>query len=105
MEIFQLIAERKILEAFDAGLFDDLVLKGKPLDLESMDGIPEELRMAFKILKDSGVLPEELSVKKEVVRLRQLVDACTDETEKLELRRRLRDEELRYNFLMERRQL
>jgi DnaJ-like protein len=105
MEILQLIAERKILEAFDAGFFNDLALKGKPLNLESLDGIPEELRMAFKILKDSGVLPEELSVKKEVVRLRQLVDACTEETEKLELRRRLRDEELRYNFLMERRRI
>lgn len=103
MEIFQIIAERKILEAFDAGLFDDLALKGKPLNLESMDGVPEELRMAFKILKDAGVLPEQLSVKKEILRLRQLVDACADDDERRELRRQLRHEELRYNFLTERR--
>jgi DnaJ-like protein len=102
MEIFRSIAERKIEEAMEQGLFDDLPGKGKPLVIEDLPGVPEELRMGFKILKDAGVLPEEMALKQSVARLRDLVDACADEDTRHKLRRVLRDQEMRYNILMER---
>ena len=49
-----LLAERKIEEAIARGEFDDLPGAGRPLDLDDVDPLlPEELRMAFRILKNA----------------------------------------------------
>jgi len=39
---------------------EDLPGKGKPLDLEEYFSWPEDLRLGFSILKNSGHLPEEV---------------------------------------------
>ncbi|WP_420170527.1 DnaJ family domain-containing protein, partial [Paenibacillus larvae] len=38
---------------------DNLPGQGKPLVLENWSSVPEDLRLAYKILKNSGHLPEE----------------------------------------------
>jgi type II secretory pathway component PulJ len=53
-----LIAEEKILEAQREGLFDNLPGSGKPLPPDDDARFPPELRMAYKILKNSGYLAE-----------------------------------------------
>ena len=40
MDFFERIAENRILEAIEAGLFDNLQGKGKPLNLEDDSHIP-----------------------------------------------------------------
>ena len=51
----QYLAERKIEEAIARGEFDDLPGAGRPLDLDDEDPLwPEEVRMARRILKNSG---------------------------------------------------
>jgi hypothetical protein len=89
MDIFERIAENRILEAMEAGLFDNLEGWGKPLQLEDDSHIPPELRMAYKILKNADCLPPELELRKEVVRLQDLVAAMPDTAEKLQQMRRL----------------
>jgi len=42
MDIFEKIAEKKILEAIAQGLFDDLPNKGKPLKMEDDSWVPED---------------------------------------------------------------
>ncbi len=101
MSIFARIAEQRILEAMARGDFDDLSLKGEPIPREDLTHVPEELRMGFKILRNAGVLPEELELKREIVDLRRLIDACTDEGERTGLRRRLTARQLRFSMLME----
>ena len=50
------LAERKIEEAIERGEFDDLPGAGRPLDLDDLDPLlPEELRMAYRILKNAGM--------------------------------------------------
>ncbi|MFH1596947.1 MAG: DnaJ family domain-containing protein [Pseudomonadota bacterium] len=93
MEFFTRIAENRILEAMEAGEFDNLEGMGQPLNLEDDSHIPPELRMAYKILKNAHCLPPELEVRKEVVTLQDLVASMEDEAEKLKQMRRL-------NFLM-----
>ncbi len=45
---------------------------GKPLDLgDGYDETPAELRLPFKMLKDSGFLPPELSLMREIAALRR----------------------------------
>ena len=50
MEFFAKLAENRILEAIEAGEFDNLEGKGQPLNLDDDSHIPPELRMAYKIL-------------------------------------------------------
>src|SRR5688572_32819466 len=48
------IAEQRIAEAIANGDFDDLPGSGKPLELDDDALIPEELRLAYRILKNAG---------------------------------------------------
>ncbi len=89
MDFLYRIAENRILEAIEAGLFDDLVGKGKPLKLEDDSQVPPELRMAYKIMKMADCLPPELELRKEIIRLQDLVASLPDEAEKLKQMRRL----------------
>jgi hypothetical protein len=93
MNFFERIAENRILEAMEAGEFDNLEGMGQPLNLEDESHIPPELRMAYKILKNAHCLPPELELRREVVTLQDLVASMEDEAEKLKQMRRL-------NFLM-----
>lgn len=89
MDIFQKIAEGKILEAIKQGEFDDLSGKGKPLNLEEDAYIPEDIRIAYKILKNAGCLPPEVELRKEIVSLRELIDTIDDDKERLRKIRQL----------------
>ena len=101
MDILAKIAEQRIREAMERGEFDNLPLYGKPIKLDDLVGVPEHLRMGYKILKNAGVLPEEMQPKKEMVSLKNLLDACYDETEKHVLQQKMNAKTLRYNMLME----
>jgi hypothetical protein len=75
------IAEQKIQDAMRDGEFDDLEGKGRPLKLEDDSNVPQELRMAYKILKNSGHLPPELEEEREIRRDIDLLSQCSDEKE------------------------
>ena len=101
MDILAKIAEQRIREAMERGEFDNLPLYGKPIKLDDLVGVPEHLRMGYKILKNAGVLPEEMQLKKEMVSLKNLLDACYDETERQTLQQKMNEKMLRYNMMME----
>jgi hypothetical protein len=73
------IIEGKIAEAQRAGAFDNLPGRGKPLDLDDDRLIPEDIRMAYRILKNAGFVPAEIEARKEAADLRKLVAATADE--------------------------
>ena len=103
MDAITLIAERKILEAMENGAFDNLPGKGRPIPRdEDAAGVPEDLRMAYKILKNAGFLPPELELRRERLALEDLLRTCPDETERDDLRRRLSHVSLHYEILAER---
>ncbi len=103
MDLFGAIAERRILEAMERGEFDDLPGKGKPLSLEDDDPmVPAELRMAYRMLKNAGMLPPELELHKEILRLSDLVNAVADEGERRERRRELDYKLLKLNTMRRR---
>jgi DnaJ homologue, subfamily C, member 28, conserved domain len=102
MDVMAALAERKIQEAMERGEFDDLPGKGKPLDLSDDPMVPEELRIAYKVLKNAGYLPPELELHKEIVRLRDLVDAVEDGEEKRARMKELNVKLLRFNLLKKR---
>jgi hypothetical protein len=83
------LVEERIEKAQREGVFDDLPGKGKPLKLDDDSSIPEDLRMTYKILKNSGCLPIEMELKKQIFSLRQLLDASIDPEIRKDLRRQL----------------
>ena len=76
------IVEEKIKEAGKRGEFDNLPGKGKPLSLDDDKGIPEDLRLAYKVLKNADCLPPELELKKEIRQMEDLLVNIPDEKEK-----------------------
>lgn len=103
--MFSRIAEEKIAEAVARGDLDNLPGAGKPLVIEDLSMVPEDLRMSYKLLKNAGVLPEELQLQKECVQLRDLLHACRSEGEKSEVSRKLTEKSLRLRMLLEQRGL
>jgi len=83
------IVEERIQRAQEDGVFDKLPGKGKPLNLEDESFVPEDLRLTYKILKNSNCLPLEMELRKEIFNLRELLNAAIDEETRHELRREL----------------
>nr|WP_096400387.1 DnaJ family domain-containing protein [Candidatus Desulfovibrio trichonymphae] len=69
---------------------DNLPGRGRPLELEDMSHIPEELRMAYKILRNAACLPPEQKEGKEISRLTEMLDQCEDEQERVHQMQKLR---------------
>ena len=102
MDIFAKIAEQRIREAIENGEFDNLEGMGKPLDLSDESWIPEDLRMAYRVLKNAGCLPAELELRKEVTNLRDLINTIDDNQERLKKIRELNFKLLKLNELRKR---
>jgi Domain of unknown function (DUF1992) len=102
MEFFAKIVEERIQRAQEDGLFDNLSGKGKPLKLEDDSFVPEDLRLTYKILKNSNCLPVEMELRKQIFNLRQLLNAAIDEETRRELRRELNLLVLKFNVKRQR---
>ncbi|MFA4885579.1 MAG: DUF1992 domain-containing protein [Desulfotomaculaceae bacterium] len=97
------IAEMKIREAIENGELENLPGKGKPLELDNMSFLPAELRMAYRIIKNAGLAPVEVSLNKDMDTLKKKIEESTDEKERKFLKRKLIELGVRYNILMEKR--
>jgi len=78
----QKIIEQKIREAQMKGEFDNLPGKGEPVKIEDDSYVPEDLRMAYKILKNANCVPPEIELKKEIRRMEDMLETLSDEKEK-----------------------
>jgi hypothetical protein len=103
MDIISKIAEEKIREAMKNGEFDQLPGFGKPLEIEDISHVPEELRIGYLMLKNAGYISEEVDLKKELMTIEDLLRCCEDEKEKERLTRKLNEKLLRFNAIMKKR--
>jgi len=103
MYAFEIVAERRILEAMERGEFDNNPLAGKPLPPDGLDNVSPELRMALKVMKNAGIVPEEFELRKQITSIQSLLALCAEDEEKVKLRVRLNEKQLRYNMIMEKR--
>ncbi len=79
---FAKIVEERIRRAQKKGEFDNLAGSGEPLNLLNDQTVAEELRLAYKILKNADCLPPEIELKKEIRQTEDLLSAMTETTEK-----------------------
>jgi hypothetical protein len=79
---FSKIVEERIRKAQKKGEFDNLKGTGEPLNLAEDQAVAEELRLAYKILKNADCLPPEIEIKKEIQQTEELLAGMTDTSEK-----------------------
>ncbi|MEH0832919.1 DUF1992 domain-containing protein [Pectobacterium cacticida] len=85
------LVEKNIRKAQDDGVFDNLPGSGYPLILDDDSGVPQELRIAYRLLKNAGYLPVELQERKEALQLADFLRTISCDSSKYEeVSRRLR---------------
>lgn len=95
--------EEQIKRAIEAGEFDNLSGKGKPLDLRGYFETPEDLRMAYSILKSNNFVPEEVELLKEIQALKKRFESVSDEEQRDRLKKEITDKTLTFKMLIEKR--
>ena len=103
MMAFDKIVDALIREAQERGEFDNLPGKGKPIDLDEYFETPEDVRMAQSVLKNAGMTSPEIQLLKEIAELRQLLTSLMDEKKKQEVQKKIREKQIEFNLMMERR--
>ena len=74
MQFLERLAERRIQEAIERGELDDLSGAGRPIPPEpDLSGIAPELRVAYRVLKNAGFLPEEVQIRREIGEISELL--------------------------------
>ena len=81
------LVDEMIREAMARGEFDNLPGHGKPQNLDSYFAAPEDLRMAWSVLKNAGYLPEEAQLMKDIAALKERLAAMSSETERAKLKK------------------
>ncbi|MDR3289270.1 MAG: DUF1992 domain-containing protein [Peptococcaceae bacterium] len=99
-DIFNQIAEDRIQEAMRNGEFDNLPY-GKQLNLDDWASLPAETRAGYMLLKNSGHIPEEVQLLKEIGALREQLAACRTQEEQTALNKQLKEAQLKFDMTME----
>ena len=86
---FDRIVEERIRKAQRGGEFKNLSGAGEPLELENDSHVAEELRLAYKILKNADCLPPEIELKKEIQRAEDLLAGMKNTAEKYRTMKKL----------------
>jgi len=89
MWLLDRIAEARIQEAVERGEFDHLPGAGKPLTLDDDTLVPEALRTAYRLLKNAGYVPPEVTLRREIADVEQLLNVAATEEDRAALHRRL----------------
>ncbi len=97
---YEKAAEKIIREAMERGEFDDLPGKGKPIDLTAYFDTPEEVRLAYSILKNAGMVPREVELLKEIAELKQTESALVEERKRLEIRRQIEKKQIEFRLML-----
>lgn len=100
---FDEIVETLIKEAQARGDFDNLPGKGKTIDLTDYFNAPEDVRVAQALLKNAGMFPVEIELLQEIAALKDLLKATMDDIEKAKHQKLLKEKQLQFDLLLERR--
>ena len=100
---FSRLAENRIREAIAEGHFENLPGAGQPLNLDDYFNAPEDLRMAYSIVKNANCTPPEVELLNEVARLERAVAEAGDPAERRALQRSLTTRQTHLAIMLEQR--
>ena len=94
--------EQIIRAAMERGEFDNLRGEGKPLDLSAYFNTPEELRLAYSVLKSADILPQEAELLKEIAELKEQAQETKNSAKRRRLLKAVEEKRLQFSLLIER---
>jgi hypothetical protein len=100
---FDKLVETLINEAQARGEFENLPSQGKPIDLTEYFNAPDDVRVAQTLLKNAGMVPVEIELLQEIAALKELLGSAVDVSEKDKIQETLKEKQLQFNLLLERR--
>ena len=89
MKLLDALVEQRIAAAAARGEFDDLPGAGAPLPLEDHALVPEEVRVANRILKNAGFVPPAVEQLRALRDLQAEFNAVSDRTTRCRLQARM----------------
>jgi hypothetical protein len=89
MYFWNKIAEERIAQALQEGAFDNLPGQGKPLELEETCTVSDELKLAYKILRNAGYVAPEVELMKQINHAHDILRAAGDEPARYKAMQRL----------------
>lgn len=90
MWLIDQLVEARVAQATARGEFDDLPGAGRPMVLDDDALVPEDLRTAYRVLKNAGYVPEGVRLRGEIRQVEDLLRAADDEAARARHARRLR---------------
>ena len=97
------LAEERILESMEAGVFEHLPGKGAPINLDEYFAQPEGVRAGNAVLKNAGVVPPEVEMLKAIHELETRIAEEADPGALRTLRGELAELRTSFDIRMERR--
>jgi len=94
--------EAIIKEAQERGDFDNLKGKGQPIDLTTYFETPEEMRMAYSVLQNAGVVPPEVELLQEIAALKERLAGTYEDSQRSRVKKLIQEKQLQFNIMMER---
>jgi hypothetical protein len=98
---FDRAIEEIIQAAMARGEFKNLKGEGKPQDHSDYFSMPEEDRLANTVLRNSGFVPPEVELLKEMDALRAGLKLARSDVEKRQLTKELDEKQLAFDLLQE----
>jgi hypothetical protein len=94
--------EAIIKQAQERGEFDNLKGKGKPLDLNAYFETPEDVRMAYSLLQNAGIISAEVELLQEIAALKERLATTHEEGLRRKIKKIMAEKQLQFNVMMER---
>jgi len=91
-----------IRNAMARGEFDNLPGAGKPIDLSAYFDTPEEIRLAYSVLKSADILPQEAEALKEIAALKDAARGEKDLAKRARLLKAADEKRMQFNLMMDR---
>ena len=89
IQALQRIAEQRIAKAIEDGTLKVEGWKNRPLPLDDDSFVPDDMKMAYKILKNSGYVPPEVETRKEIQKLEDLIVKTEDSHQRVKQMKKL----------------
>jgi hypothetical protein len=99
---FDKVVEQIIQDAMARGEFDNLPGKGKPLNHDAYFALPEDVRLGYAVLKNTGFVPEEVELLREINELKAQLAEGGDDERRGRLKAAINVKTLKLNLLTER---
>ena len=99
---FDKLVESIIKDAQEQGEFDNLPGKGKPIDLTTYFDTPEDVRVAYSVLKNANIASPEVDLLKEIAELKNILIAVLDEGKKKKIQKEIEKKQIEFSLAIER---